>query len=339
MNNKNNTIESLKTISTKKLMEKEFPPIKPVITRIMPTGTFIFAGGSKIGKSWLILWFANQIALGNPVWDFETTQSEVLYLALEDTERRLQDRLNEIASEVGAFHLATQVACIGDGFEEQVIEFIINHPKVKFIIIDTLQKIRKSGKDSATYADDYETMSAIKKIADTYDITIMILHHTKKEYDSDPFNRISGTTGIMGSADGAYVLFKKARMENKAELNITGRDVREITLDLTFDSDTCLWLLDKHSDADIMTGTDPILIAIKEFMDSHTEWKGTASKLVEDLSISGMKSNAITRKLNSNVDLLYSKFKIVYTKKRVDKEKMIFLKKVGAYDKCDSIVI
>lgn len=139
----------------------EFTPIRPVISRILPTGTFIFAGASKIGKSWMVLWFTNQIALGQPVWEFATTQSEVLYLSLEDTPRRLQQRLNEIADEVGNVHFATKSDFVGGGFEEQLVNFIERYPKVKLIIIDTLQKVRKAGRDKFAYADGDSTVRGI----------------------------------------------------------------------------------------------------------------------------------------------------------------------------------
>lgn len=322
---KNNQTEPLKVISSTELMEKHFPTIKPVITRILPTGTFIFAGASKIGKSWMILWFANQVALGKPVWDFETTQSEVLYLALEDTERRLQDRLSEIADEVGTFHLAIESAFIGAGFEEQLTEFISTHKKVKLVIIDTLQKIRKSGKDTGTYADDYEVISAVKQIADKLDITIVILHHTRKEGAKDTINTISGTTGIVGSADGAFVLTKDERNESKATLFVTGRDVENITLEVSFDCDTCMWNLIKHSDEDVTTAQNPLLIAIYEFMAERETFQGTATALVEVLEVADIKPNTLTRVLRSNEDLLQAKFKISFHKKRIGTEKHIIL--------------
>lgn len=338
----NSCTNPLQTLTAEQLLNMEFAPIRPVISRILPTGTFIFAGASKIGKSWMVLWFANQIALGQPVWEFATTQSEVLYLSLEDTPRRLQQRLNEIADEVGKVHFATKSDFIGGGFEEQLLNFIERYPKVKLIIIDTLQKVRKAGRDKFAYADDYEVIGKIKEIGDSHDVTILIIHHTRKEGDNDAINTISGTNGIVGSADGAFVLQKENRMQNRANLVVTGRDVQTITLSLAFQSDTCKWELLSHSDNEIATAEDPVFMAVLGLLSSgQSNWQSTASdlllKLKEYNPLLDIRANTLTRKLNSNEDLLFAKYNILYSNKRVGTEKHIVLKleQTDMYDKTD----
>lgn len=338
----NSCTNPLQTVTADQLLSMEFEPVRPVISRILPTGTFIFAGASKIGKSWMVLWFANQIALGQPVWDFETTQGEVLYLSLEDTQRRLQQRLNEIAENVGAVHFATKSEFIGGGFEEQLINFIERYPKVKLIIIDTLQKVRKAGKDKFAYADDYDVIGKIKEIGDTYDVTMLIIHHTRKEGDNDAINTISGTNGIVGSADGAFVLQKENRMQNRASLVITGRDVQTITLALEFNPDTCIWTMLSHSDSDVASFDDPVLTAIGQFIGEHNPtWEGTATELLARLkefnTTLDVRPNTLTRKLNSNADVLLARYNVIYTPKRVGTEKHSVLKykACGMYDKTD----
>lgn len=338
----NSCTNPLQTLTAEQLLNMEFAPIRPVISRILPTGTFIFAGASKIGKSWMVLWFANQIALGQPVWEFATTQSEVLYLSLEDTPRRLQQRLDEIADEVGNVHFATKSDFIGGGFEEQLVNFIEQYPKVKLIIIDTLQKVRKAGRDKFAYADDYEVIGKIKEIGDSHDVTILIIHHTRKEGDNDAINTISGTNGIVGSADGAFVLQKENRMQNRANLVVTGRDVQTITLSLVFQPDTCKWELLSHSDNEITTAEDPVLVAVHQLLSSgQSKWQSTASDLLVKLKeynpVLDVRANTLTRKLNSNADMLLAKYNILYCNKRVGTEKHIVLKfeQTDMYDKTD----
>ncbi len=327
-------MEKLNTITATEILDMDLPPIKSIISRILPTGTFIFAGASKIGKSWMVLWLANQISLGKPVWEFETAQNEVLYLALEDNIRRLQNRLNEIADEVGPVHFTVKSAFIGDGLEEQLTHFITEYPNVKLIIIDTLQKVRKSGKDKFAYADDYDVIGKIKAIGDKYDVTFLIIHHTRKEGDNDAINTISGTNGIVGSADGAFVLQKDSRMQDRATMMITGRDVQNITLRLEFNSNACKWELLSHSDNEVATSDDPLFVALDKFITAdNPKWNGTATSLLDELKSHypsiDVKANALSRKLNANSDILFSKYNIAYRNKRVATEKHIFLEYIA----------
>lgn len=332
----------LETVTAKELLNTEFEPLRPIISRILPSGTFVYAGASKIGKSWMVLWLANQVSLGLPVWEFETHPCEVLYLSLEDTKRRLQQRLNEIADVVGNVHFATKAGLLGNGFEEQLVDFIRQYPAAKLIIIDTLQKVRNKDKDKHGYSDDYDVVGKIKEIGDTHNVTFLIVHHTRKEGDDDAVNTISGTNGIAGSADGIFILQKENRLQNRANLLVVGRDVQTITLSLDFDPESCKWSLLSHSDNDVTTATDPVLLAINCMVNEHCHyWEGTATELLTQLkAISGeveLKANALTRKLNSNSDLLLTKFGIAHTNKRVGAAKHIVLKYrlCDTYDKTD----
>lgn len=338
----NSIIKPLDTITAEQLLSTEFEPLRPVISRILPCGTFVYAGASKIGKSWMVLWLANQIAPGLPVWDFETTKCEVLYLSLEDTGRRLQQRLNEIADEVGKVHFATKAGLLGNGLEEQLVGFIQKYPAAKFIIIDTLEKVRNSQKDKHGYSEDYDVVGKIKEIGDTYDVTFLIVHHTRKEGDNDAVNTISGTNGIAGSADGIFILQKENRLQNRANLLVVGRDVQTITLSLEFDPENCKWSLLSHSDSDVTTAADPVLVAVSKLInESCPHWEGTPSELLAQLKkISpeiDLKANVLTRRLNSNSDLLLTKFWIECIPSRADKKRIVTLrfKPYDVYDKTD----
>ena len=97
--------------------------------------------------------------------------------------------------------------------EEQIINFLNEHTDTKLVIIDTLQKVRDSkgstGK-AGMYGNDYDDISSIKRIADEYNIAVLAIHHLRKLKDSDdPFNEVSGSTGIIGAADTNFILKRK----------------------------------------------------------------------------------------------------------------------------------
>ena len=154
-----------KTISAEELLSTPLPPVKWIIPDLLPAGLALFAGPSKAGKSWLTLWLCLQVAQGKPMWGREIEPHTVLYLSLEDTFNRLQKRLLQlVGSEEAPERLVMQTECgsIGQGLEEQLTNFIYQHPDTGLIVIDTLQKVRSNDQNNSMYASDYKEISALK---------------------------------------------------------------------------------------------------------------------------------------------------------------------------------
>ena len=110
-------------------------------------------------------------------------------------------------------------------------------------MIDTLQRIRSAGSDSNLYANDYQDIGLLKKLADNQHIAILLIHHLRKLHDDDPMNMISGSTGLSGAADSTFVLQKHSRLANIASLHCTGRDIPDRTLKLEFGEEDHIWKL------------------------------------------------------------------------------------------------
>ena len=151
MNQQNQTAapKVFTTIDGNSLMAQEYEPLKFAIEKILPHGVFVFAGSPKIGKSWLTLDMCRAISTGGKLWDFNATQGDVLYLALEDKYNRLQGRLKQMEAEsldVSRLHLTTSSFGLQNGLLEQVHNFIADYPATNFIAIDTLERIRDGGR-------------------------------------------------------------------------------------------------------------------------------------------------------------------------------------------------
>jgi len=132
-------ITSLDVIHADELMDKQFENTGALIDGFIGRGVYLLAGSPKIGKSWLVLWLAHRVCLGEDVWEFKSRQCDALYISLEDPERRIQSRVAEITrGETGNLWFATETELMGRGFEEQISGFLFEHPSVKFIIVDTL---------------------------------------------------------------------------------------------------------------------------------------------------------------------------------------------------------
>ena len=231
----------LNAVDGETLWDMELGTPQFCIKSLLPYGLCILGGASKIGKSWLVLDWVDKVAKGEPVWGMETTQGTVLYLCLEDTFQRVQHRLYCIADEAtpNAYY-ATTAGTLADNLTEQIMSFLLSHPDTVLIVIDTFQLVRDNGNDPS-YAGDYQDMKKLKRIADDYNITILLVHHLRKQGDRDPVNRLSGTTGISGAVDAVFVLDQKERAQNAALLVCTGRDVEYRELELRFSKERCVW--------------------------------------------------------------------------------------------------
>ena len=162
----------LLTIDGETLMSQPLTPLNFVVDTLISQGLHILAGSPKVGKSWLALWLAVTVAKGEAVWGMGVKQGTTLYLCLEDSTLRIQNRLFEITEDAPAnVHFSTNSDTLGKGLEEQLCAFLSEHPDTVLVIIDTLQMIRGAGYDN-TYANDYRDLSALKHIADNPGITV-----------------------------------------------------------------------------------------------------------------------------------------------------------------------
>ena len=234
----------LETINAEDLQNRTYEPTHFLADELIPEGLHILAGAPKIGKSWLALWLCLCVSQGQPLWNFATTQGEVLYLSLEDSFQRIQARLFDLTEDAPpTLHFAIMADTLKHGLEQQIEQFLMEHPTTKLVVIDTLQRVRGTGSDSNLYANDYQDIGLLKKLADNQHIAILLIHHLRKLHDDDPMNMISGSTGLSGAADSAFVLQKNARSANAASLHCTGRDIPDRTLKLELDEDDHVWKL------------------------------------------------------------------------------------------------
>ena len=182
-----------------------------MVDTLLSQGLHILAGSPKVGKSWLALWLAVTVAKGEPVWNMATRQGTTLYLCLEDSVLRIQNRLFEIAEDApDSVHFCTECAPIGQGgWRNRSKTSRWNTPGTVLVIIDTLQMVRPI--HDTTYANDYRDLSVLKRLADRLGLAILLIHHLRKEKAEDVFHRISGTTAISGAVDSSFTLVEERR--------------------------------------------------------------------------------------------------------------------------------
>ncbi len=308
----------LKTVSMTELYETIYMSKPPLIDGLLNTGTYLFVGAPKLGKSFLMEQLAYHISTGTPLWGYQVRKGAVLYLALEDDFRRLQRRLYRMVGADGSDNLFFSVDAnkLGDGLDEQLARFMREHPDTNLIIIDTLQKVREVGGDSYSYANDYQIIARLKSFADANGICLLLVHHTRKQNADDKFDMISGTNGLLGAADGAFLLTKEKRTSNTAVLEVSGRDQQDMKLHLVRNEETLAWELERTETELWKAPPEPVLEEIAKRITADTpKWVGSPTELAAFLGVD-MKANALSLKLNVNAGRLLNEYGIRYESKR-----------------------
>ena len=164
----------LETVSMTTLYDTDFEGQEPLIDGLLYRGAYLLAGSPKVGKSFLMAQLAYQVSTGTPLWNYPVRKGTVLYLALEDDYRRLQERSYRMfgTAENESLFFSVSAGQLGSGLDEQLTNFLREHPGTSLIIIDTLQKVREVDGDNYSYANDYQIITRLKALADSYGISI-----------------------------------------------------------------------------------------------------------------------------------------------------------------------
>ncbi len=232
------------------LLARQLPPIQWAIPDILPEGLTLLAGKPKLGKSWLALAMALAVASGSvALGTYPVTQGEVLYLALEDNERRLQSRAQQLLASMSSVPNSISFELrwprLDQGGLLHLEEYLQTHPDVRLVVIDTWARVspKAQHRQRSQYEDEYAALTPLKYLADTYRVSILAIHHLRKMRGDDVLDEITGSIGLTGAVDGALIL-KRERGQHDASLFMTGRDIEhEQQLALRFDAQTAMWML------------------------------------------------------------------------------------------------
>lgn len=226
------------------LMAMEFPEPRWAVPGLIAEGVTVLAGAPKVGKSWLSLGLGLSVASGgHALGRIEVSPGPVLYLALEDTPRRLQTRMMAMLGRSPApdtLTLATQCPALPDGGDDHIARWIDRNPGARLVVIDVFTKVRGQSQSGSQYEADYAAVGRAKTLADNHGIACVLVHHVRKAGAEDFLESVSGTNGLAGAADAILVL-KRARGQADAVLHVTGRDVNEHEYALAFEPNTGTW--------------------------------------------------------------------------------------------------
>jgi RecA-family ATPase len=261
--------------SVEDLLKREFPPIKWAIPDIVPEGVTLLSAREKTGKSWLVLGWLLAVATGGKALGCkQVEQGAVLYLALEDSERRLKERIKGVLKgrtpDLSGFEYATQWEKADEGGAERLDAWLTDHPHTRLVVIDVLKMWRaKTNTRDGIYNVDYESVAELIALSKKHNVSIVIVHHNNKQVKpEDPFDNISGSTGLLGAVD-AIIVMQRERGKDVASYWITGKDIEATSRHaMTWKPKTLSWVLE--GDAEKYFETEERL-EIEELLEADKE--------------------------------------------------------------------
>lgn len=311
-----------------------------VVSNMIPCGLTVLAGAPKRGKSWLALALSMAVASGTDFLGQRTRQGSVLYLDLESRQYRVQDRLTRLthAPAPESLYIAHTAEPLGARFYQQMEGWLAAAPQPRLIIIDTLGRVKPSGRRSENaYDSDTRQYGALQSWAASKAIAVIVVHHLRKVKDSDDwFDKINGSNGLVGAADAVLGLGGK-RGEEISKLRVSGRDIEgEYSMAVRFDGGR--WVLESSDSESYETEreymNDLLVRGICQFMQGRYEWQGTATRLLDDiveftqrpLDVGG--AAGVGRCMRKYSGMLYDREGILFGHKRTSQHRLLYLKNV-----------
>ncbi|MBP3899013.1 MAG: AAA family ATPase [Mogibacterium sp.] len=319
-----------KSTNFKSAEELFFNPVRcsnaeMIVDGLIPTGLTIVAGAPKSCKSWLMLDLALSVSLGKPFLGHEVKQCGVAYYALEDTDARIKSRLLDIGIvPASGMIYATSVKDPGSDFVSDLKSCLDEHPDVRLVIVDTLQKIRNNSEfpsNAGQYGCEYEELTKLKDIADQRNIAIVLVHHTRKKHDTiDGNNDVLGSSAVTGTADMILIL-RKNRGGTAGTLSVCGRDAPDIELMMQWQHPE--WqVIEEKSEEDIAKEKVPeVVYRVIDYLMAEGGFTGTMSALLSELGLSHIKPHVLSRALSKFHDEILLPLGITYDSRRTSGER------------------
>ena len=298
------TLPAHETITAAELATKEFAPVRFVVPGLLPEGLAILAAKPKSGKSYFALGLAIAVATGGLAFGSITcAPGDVLYCALEDGQRRLQDRLLKLMPDglamPSALHFKVAINRIGRGGENELIGWLGAHPEACLIVIDVWGRIKPSapGGRGSEYDADTQAIAPLHDLAKARPgLCVLLIHHTRKMDAEDPFDTISGTLGLTGVADTLMVMMRHGE---QTKLCGQGRDIGPYARLIVRDKATGGWTIggdareiaktgERQAVLDVLTEAEGVTLTAGRIAAAVGKKPSTVSNLLKALAAEGL---------------------------------------------------
>jgi hypothetical protein len=220
------------------LLALDLPPLRLIVPGLLPEGTSVLVAPPKVGKSCLVYQLAVEVSLGGELFGERVASGSSLYFALEDGQRRGQDRLRAALDgrtlPRGRLEVRWSAPRIGEGLEQEIAAWLDAHPDAALVAVDTLGRVKPRGRDKGnTYDLDVDLIGRLQGIFRDRPVALVLVHHVNKGGYDDFVAQVSGTYGVGGSVD-TIVNISRKRAEAFGTISVTGRDIADGLLSVRF---------------------------------------------------------------------------------------------------------
>ena len=234
------------------LMKTELPPMKWAVAGILPEGFICLAGRPKAMKSWTALKLVYCVQNGLNFLDHQTVQGDAIYFGLEDSKRRIKDRVAQMGFDKlkqPQIVLGGDVPYLSFGYEECLENWIKSKENPRLVVIDTLARIKpRQSKSGTAYDQDNLLMNGIQKLAVQNNLTVLFITHLSKSSQEYSFDKIQGSVGVQGMTDAMWMLDRGDGVNSKASLKGRGRDILDFEYALNWDGVSMSYLYEGNLD-------------------------------------------------------------------------------------------
>lgn len=264
-------LPKMRVVDSAYILNTEYPPIPWVVPDYLPPGLTILSGRPKVGKSWLALQLSLSVLSGGKMFGRDVESGKVLYLALEDSERRLKGRMQlqgwpDYPGKVDfmlydAFE--DQIGSLNSGGGKRLMKYI-DASKYKLVVVDTFSRSIKGDQLDGSIMTD--AIGPLQHQAMKLDIALVFIDHMRKNTGAeiDPIIDVFGSVAKAGVLDTSWALYKE-QGKHGAKLAITGRDVDEAILQLAFDPNGHYWHCEGSAfDIDLTEKRKEILMVLED---------------------------------------------------------------------------
>ena len=224
-----------------------------VVPTLLPEGLVILAGKQRTGKSWLGLSMGLAVASGETVLgEIGIEQGKALYLALEESEHHVQERLSQWSAQCDSLYQDFEYVISwqrmdGDGLAD-LESWMATRPRARLVIIDTwtgVQPTREQQADGTAQDAELEAFERLRALAHTYHICILVHFHIDNATPDHLFDELATSSSANASADGILHL-KQGSESGVATLSGVGRAYAQ-PLNLTLSCDDGCWKITGHA--------------------------------------------------------------------------------------------
>lgn len=225
-----------------------------IVPTLLPEGLVVLAGKQQTGKSWPGMEIGLAVAGGETVLgNLRAAQGKVLYLALEESERGIQERLSRWPVQGETFQRDFEYAMnwprMDDDGLADIESWLVTRPQARLVIIDAWNAVQpareQSAADGTTHDAELEVFERSRKLAHTYRVCILVHFHIDHAISDHLFEELAASSSLNACADGILHL-KRLRENEGAALSGVGR-AYEQPLDLVLSFDDGRWKITEHT--------------------------------------------------------------------------------------------